>query len=263
MAAIQVNYRPTPAATLYREKLLLRRRADLPKGLVMLPAAEYSAALAVAHPEASKIFVKAMLQSFASAIVENAPRNGGEWHLGTLVRFGEADGRMEFTIMCASPALGASMLNRLERMSRKDMNANDNLGGIEIEYQFGLPPGTFVPIVFSYTPQKRHVVVNNRSHMANPDHFLNPQASDITSGFLNFLGTLLMIAAINPQPKYINDVVAKTEQARTGKLDEWLRWFYCLTDTGKTFERKRLLVDPKDPERFYYDYSPGDGGPSG
>jgi hypothetical protein len=33
----QIHYALTPAATVYREKLLLRRKADLPPGLQRLP----------------------------------------------------------------------------------------------------------------------------------------------------------------------------------------------------------------------------------
>jgi hypothetical protein len=45
------------------------------------------------------------------------------------------------------------------------------------------------------------------------------------------------------------------KDAMVARADEWLRWFHHCVDEGVIFDPKRVLVDDRDYETYYYDYS--------
>lgn len=253
-----INYRPTPAAELYREKLLLRQRADLPAGLVRLPGFEFTTTVAALTDEVGKVFAKGMIQAWAAAIVHCAPSTATEWWFASLARFSIEKGptnKLAFQLMCPHANVVQEAKKRIDRVKRKDMSALDAIADVTIEYQFALPPNLLMPLVFGYKPAEKRLLATNRNHIEKPGQFLKPSVGETTSGFLAFLGTIMMMTEADTSSKPYEDLIAASDSAMTGKLDEWLRWFHCMVDTQAAFEQDRLLIDPHRPETYYYDYS--------
>jgi len=98
------------------------------------------------------------------------------------------------------------------------------------------------------------LLVINKHHIATPDQFLDPEFCRTTSGFLNFLGTLLLLDQNSDTPDHLRAIAHKANTLADHGLDEWLRWLYCLIDFGTLYEPKRVLINSLDPEQFFYSY---------
>jgi hypothetical protein len=135
------------------------------------------------------------------------------------------------------------------------MKTTDKNGNLTIEHQFIIPNDIYLPVVFAYEPQNRHLLVINRNHLKMPALFLRPELARDTSGLLNFIGTLNLLNNMDQNSVHINNLPNLCETAINENLDEWLRWFYCLVDTGALLNQARILVKIEHPETYYYDYS--------
>jgi hypothetical protein len=136
----------------------------------------------------------------------------------------------------------------------RDMTLAQDIPDLAIEYQCVLPVNERVPIVFSYQPNRKHLIFANRNHFDAPEQFLKAELTRNTSGLLNFIGSLLIVEQMQDELPHIKSVIGQAAMAMDSDLDEWLRWFYCLVDTRALFSPARILIDPMHPERYYYDY---------
>jgi hypothetical protein len=128
-----------------------------------------------------------------------------------------------------------------------DPDFADRITGWEVEHRYTLVEELLIPIVFVYDGAARHVLLMNKHHFHNPEQFLSPRLCRTTSGFLNFIGAQV----IRESPTVL---VSDIESIMNEGLDEWFRWLYCMFETGRRFESKRLLVMKANPEEYAYDY---------
>ena len=242
------EFKLTPAAAAYREKLMLRRRDDLPADLCALPAFDFRAPSKEVAPEIQKELVRGIFQLFASGIVEFWGTNQAELQFVSSIRHTLARGEFEFDFACPFPTLVELIQINLKDARR----ALGRIKNLNIKYKMLLPDNARVPVVFVYVPNNNTLLVTNENHYGNPQQFLDPELCRTTSGFLNFIGTFLLLENIPDGATHVETVIAKGNDVMNRGLDEWMRWLYRLADTNMIYEQKRILVDPKNPEEFFF-----------
>jgi hypothetical protein len=246
-----IEIRLSPAVALYREKLLLRKKEDLPAGLIPVPSVRCETKTTKDDPTLQKIFVKGMIQVVASAIVA-AKLNDEVQHLA-LVEFTLGAQQMAFELYCASAAL----VHGIKQAMRT--KALENVSDLTIEYQMAIPPDARVPLVFWYQPKTKRLLVINKHHMNNPEQFLDPQKCRTTSGLLNFIGSLLLLEKFGEASvvsSHLKNFLLRLDGYLDSGLDEWLRWLFFLASSGVIYQASRVLVHPDQSERYYYDTTP-------
>jgi hypothetical protein len=73
---------------------------------------------------------------------------------------------------------------------------------------------------------------------------------------LNFIGALSLLEAMDPHStSHFDRAEEWLRSAMAARADEWLRWFYHLAAEQVFFDSQRILIDPKRPETYFYDYS--------
>ncbi len=118
---------------------------------------------------------------------------------------------------------------------------------MEIEWRFAVPPGVNVPVVIVSHDAARRYGVMNLNQVNSPKQFLNPTLCTTTSGLLNYIGALDVL-----DTEML--VIANLNALQDTGIDEWFRWFYCLTETGVVLDTSKLLVRGADGEKWIYDY---------
>jgi hypothetical protein len=252
--------RLTPSAVLYREKLRLRKRTDLPDGLIPLPGFRYEAT--ATKPDMEKTFVKGMIQLLASATKRASGPAGGDVQFVTLVELSLDKPRLAFEFDCPNPALPAYVKKQLSAKETATEGLSI-LGQTPIEYQMVIPPNQRVPVVVHYQAQKDNILFINRNHMTNAEQFLDPNLCRTTSGFLNFIGALLLLQAEGQAGGHIKRMLNQVDNFLDHGLDEWLRWLFYLAETRTLYEADRILVDREHPEHYFFDASPKIAGAGG
>jgi hypothetical protein len=242
------EFKLTPAATVYREKLMLRQRSDLPDGLCSLPGFRFHSPVKSAAPDAQKVLAKGMIQLIASALVQFASLSKSEMQFVSTVMFGLDDREYEFAFDCPFPKL----VELAKHNVQNPRTAIAQIENLQIKYKMMLPNQVRVPLVFVYSPQKSELLVSNEHHLQNPRQFLDPELCRTTSGFLNFVGTFLLLDKIGEDSTFMETTLAKGNVVTNRGVDEWLRWLYCLVDTNTIYETERILVNPQDAEQYFY-----------
>lgn len=242
------EFKLTPAAAAYREKLMLRTRDDLPPGLCELPAFDFRAPAREAAPEIQRGLVKGMFQLVASAIVEYWDTNQSQLQFVSSIRYSVARGEFEFDFACPFPVLTELIQKNIKDARR----AAGRIKNLSIRYKMRVPDNLRVPIVFVYEPTNKALLVTNENHFSNPQQFLDPELCRTTSGFLNFIGTFLLLENITDGAVLVEETLAQGNIVMNRGLDEWMRWLYCLVDKNIVYQQKRILVDPEAPETFFF-----------
>jgi hypothetical protein len=245
----QIQFALTPAATLYREKLLLRRKAGLPPGLQRLPGFRFATSIKQQGVyDASKLFVKAMIHVIASAIARSTPVNLKEFQFVSLAQWSIAEDKFEFAFDCPyAPVVELARAQLGTAGSPRD-------AGVTIRYEIMIRSGLRMPVVFSYTPGDNTLLVTHKNQLSDPSQFLRPELCKTTSGFLNFIGTLFLLEEIAPEANNIPPILALANSELNRGIDEMLRWIYCLVDRYELYSTDRILVDVQNPERFFFNY---------
>ncbi len=259
---MQIDYRMTPAATVYREKLLLRTREDIPSEAEALPGFLFRLAKRdmpqMGQSEASgKLFVKGMMHLLAFALTKFRGGESADFQFVSLVQLSITETEFRFSFDCPYPAI-VQFMQEPQLAERPSLESLGSLTDMSMKYDFALPNEIRLPVVFVYQPAKSFLHIANQNHFSNPSYFLEPEHCRTTSGLLNFIGTLLLLEQMSDQKSeyaHIRKILAQAENVLNSNLDEWLRWLYCLVDTSALFDQKRILVDPENPEKYYYDYS--------
>jgi hypothetical protein len=167
-----------------------------------------------------------------------------------LIKAGSTDDSFYFRLCCPHQQLLTPLGGRAQVEEVMKEAAKTDL---DIRYKFALPD-LLCPIVFAYDRAARQVLVTNENHLNAPTQFLDIARVHTTSGFLNFIGTMSLLEAAEPDGKHTAKLQQLMKNAIEGRRDEWLRWLYHLLEKQALFESKRVLIDPKNPEAYYYDY---------
>jgi hypothetical protein len=244
---IQLNL--SPAATVHREKLLLRQSSGLPKGIIPLPNFNFVAPFAQTGPGAEKAVVKSLLQGVSLALLEAQERRSSELTFASLVKFSFKDGKCSFQFYCPYAEIVQRVVDF--KINRPDPTSLDSL---EINYKFSLMADIVLPLVFVFDKKARQLLITNENHINSPEQFLDPERCRLTSGFLNFIGTLSLLNAADAAEPHVEALVKQVNLAIDRGVDEWLRWLYCFLDTRKLYETKRVFVSQEKPEEFYFSY---------
>jgi hypothetical protein len=251
-----IEMRLTPAAAVYRGKLQLRTKADLPKGVVPLPGFRYTTQARKDEADIERVFVKGMIQLIASALIETYGHLQKDLQFVALLKVSIAKPELGFQFHCPFAPLVARVRERLEAWQGA-LGALDNLRDFTIEYQMGLSPGVRLPLVFHYQPQKRHLLVANKNHLGAPEQFLDPEMCRTTSGLLNFLGALLLLEQLDNLLPHVKRLLTQIDPFLDHGLDEWLRWLFCLAHTQVFFDPARIFLLPDQPEKYFYQCAAG------
>jgi hypothetical protein len=244
-----VHYQPSLAAELHREKLLLRRRAELPKNLIPLPGFRFTAPLRQSTADVHELFVKGMFEFLAAAVAEVGPRR--QWVFVSLVQLKLNHNEIGFVFHCPFRRLVEAAQKQMEQArQRRSLDVP-----VKMTRRLALPADTLMPVVFVYEPEQERLTLTNENHIGAPSQFLKPELADTTSGLLNFVGAFSCATEFDDAEKHITELLNSSETAIRGDLDEWLRWFHSLVETRRLIDTDAVLVDPDRPERYYYNYS--------
>lgn len=244
-----VLLRLSPAAAVHREKLMLRRRADLPEPLIGLPSFNFHTTVDSASPDLEKMLVKGMIQLIALAILDFTSERKEDFTFATLARSTLDGGKFSFEFFC--PHMQLVELVNSYHVRRPSY---ERLANLAIRYKFILLSDLTMPLVFSYQPRNGELLVTNENQTQSPEQFLNPDWCRTTSGFLNFVGTLSMLSRAGDEAHHLERIASKINTVLDQGLDEWLRWLFCLIDTRSLCDTKQIMVDPEDPEKYFYSY---------
>jgi hypothetical protein len=248
MPTININF--DPAAVLYQKKLLLRRRSDLKTDLLELPSFHWRLEKKHQPGMTDKDIVRHWVRYLALALFRMANGGTSDATFVALIEAGATGDCFSLQLYCPYPQLLAPLADRAE-LTRLMEDASR--ADLDIRYQFALP-GTLCPIAFVYTRATNQVRVTNENQLRDPQQFLDMKRCGTTSGLLNFIGVALMLEAADPAGAHAGRLQQLMQDAIDARRDEWLRWLYHLLDTRVLFEPKRVLVDPQNPESYYYDY---------
>lgn len=231
---------------------MLPRHANLPSDLIPLPGFDFRAPLKSASPEVLKNLAKGMIQIIAAGLMEFLGSNPKDMQFVSLITLDHKQDEFTFDFYC--PYL--DLVKCVQSYANNIESAVGKISGLSINYKMAMPVSVRLPMVFVYQAKKNELLVSNENHFSRPEQFLDPEACRVTSGFLNFLGTLLMLNDMNDDDddKHMKSILARGNTAIKRDLDEWLRWLYCLVDRNELYNTRRILVVKDDPERYFYDY---------
>ena len=207
--------------------------------------------------EAFKEFAKLMFRIIALGVEEAPPKPSDEFQLVLLCRSAKEGNRVSFTAYVPFPQLVTFVRNHLPpNMESKTLAQILKNSQIEVRhsYAFSLDDILF-PMGIFYYPAGNQVLFSNRKQYEAPQEFLNPYSCRTTSGFLNFLGSFSLKAAKGDPASRKTLVAGKVDDPIGAGLKEWSRWMQHFIDRG-IWETDRILISPKDPERYLYNYSP-------
>jgi hypothetical protein len=177
-----IEFRLTPAAALYREKLLLRRRNDLPANVRALPGFQFRSPVQPgAASESEKMLAQGMIRLVAATLMEKIGRDVNEMQFVSLMRLGVKANQYEFDFDCPFPVIVESMTS-----TQNARAAIERVADLKILQRLALPQGALVPVVFAYSRQKNELLVTNEHHLGNPQQFLDPEKCPNDLGFLEF-----------------------------------------------------------------------------
>jgi hypothetical protein len=114
------------------------------------------------------------------------------------------------------------------------------------------PAEVWVPLAVVYTPADGQILFSNINQLESPAQFLNPAYCTTTSGFLNYLGSLLLQTSITPNQRIqVKDVHHLVGQG----VDPFIRWIHHAIASGSIFDSNRIFVKTADPEQYDFKYS--------
>jgi hypothetical protein len=233
---------------LNRQKVLAPRPGWNPDEWIPIPVLEYTLRPEAAQGEQLKQAVKAFFWMIVAGLGE--PGQPAKRQFVTLLRLVRNEKRgVTFHLVCPfqEPLQYAAAARPGDAAAAEWMQ---RVAGFEVQHKYAVLEDCLVPVVVDYDRPARTAALENRNHLSNPVQFISPWLCRTTSGFLNSIGAQALEGLQGPKPMVVSNLEALMNQG----LDEWFRWFYCLTETGGRFEAKRLLVRKANPEEWAYDY---------
>jgi hypothetical protein len=255
MADPRNHARLTPEALVYREKLFLRERRDLPDDLIALPTFGLEWPVNNRTEGGEKALIKGAVYLIGS-ILGDLPRAQAErFEFVSLVEVNSTAKKINIDFACPYPDIVDRAKDRWANRAKLSHEAFELAEELEVENRFMLPIGVRMPLVFDYQHRAKHLLVVNKNQVSSPDQFLDPETCRTTSGFLNFLGTLCMLDKMHDDTQYIKAITARANTLMNRDLDEWLRWLYQFMDRGTVVNYSHILVSSSSPETYFYDCS--------
>lgn len=239
-----------PASVLYLGKLALRKRDGIPRDAIELPRFAWSLDKQRLPGITDRDIVKNFMRALASAwrAMQTRPDDDG---FVALVRLTSTPDRFDFEMHCPYEQVLAPLA---EAAARKKLVDHPSVAGLDIQHKYALMDAR-CPVVFMWRHKTQDVLITNEYHTQNPQQFLAIDRVGTTSGFLNFIGALNLMSAMGEEMTYTKQLPLLMRDAMAARADEWLRWFHHHVDERVIFERRRLFVDPRHPESYFYDYS--------
>ena len=226
------------------------RRTDLPEDLAELPGFTFTVPVDDPQEALAKVFVKGMMHVVASLLKSLSQSRGDRITFVALARFDSKPDSLAFSFW--APLTEVRQISRNGKIDGPQVS--QAVADLSVEYRFAMPSGLMMPLVFDYNHGNKHLLVTNRNQIENPKQFLDPDTWKTTSGFLNFLGALLILGHQETDVEYAQKVLSYGNSLIDDELDEWLRWLYRFMDENVLFTPAYILVDPKSPETYYYQY---------
>lgn len=251
MADVHLQISLDPASVLYFKKLSLRTRTQIPNGVIALPYLDWSADRSRLPGQSDKDITKGWMRYFAIMLAASGRRLGTDTGFVALIRVKSTQEQFSISVCAPCP----DFIEPLRGPNPGAHMRNDPVpAGLDIKYKFALLD-TRCPVVFIWRKATNQVLVTNEHHLQNPEQFLAIDRVNTTSGFLNFIGSLQLLSLADGTEAHYNRLPGLMRQAMTARADEWLRWFSHLADEHVLFAPSRVLIDPQNPERYFYDYA--------
>jgi hypothetical protein len=249
-----VNLSLDPAAVLYLKKLAVRKREDITSHAIPLPGVTWAVQKARLPGVSDKDLAKNLMRSLAAAWRATLPSpSATDPGFVALIKVTSTVERFEFQVHCPFPKVVASIS---DPAARKALADNSVAIGIDIQYKFALI-GERCPVVFMWQPKTHDMLITNQFHLANAKQFIAIDRVGTTSGFLNFIGAQLLLQASDEEDAgFLSRLPALLKEGMVARADEWLRWVFHQAEQRVIFDSKRILVDQRHPESYFYDYSP-------
>jgi hypothetical protein len=169
-----------------------------------------------------------------------------------LIKVSTSASRFGIEIHCPFTRVIAPMMDPAARKLVADDVAAST---VQIQHKFALID-TACPVAFVWRHATNDVLITNEFHLADPRQFLAIDRVGTTSGFLNFIGALnLLVSSGEAEAGFVSRVPDLLKDAMTARADEWLRWLLHRVQKQVVFDPKRVLVDSRNPETYFYDYS--------
>jgi hypothetical protein len=243
--AVKLNL--DPATLLYRAKLFTRGTQDIPRSLVELPSFAWEIPKAkLSRDLDSKSVIRNWMRYFALVTASMAKARKQDVVYVALIQFSDTPERYSISMKCAHLEVIEPLLDPKLREALVDED-------VSIQYKFALLD-TLCPVVFSCSAADKRVLVTNENHQRDPHQFLDVERCNLTSGMLNFIGSIHMLNAAGLEDEYLGSFSSWIQEAMRLRRDEWLRWFFHLAERNVLFAPGNFRVDPTNPESFVYDY---------
>jgi hypothetical protein len=205
-----------------------------------------------------RAFVTGMLEIFALGVSEVVPQDMQELQFVSLCDLRQVGSEYNLTLQTPFQELVGFMMDHVRpRM----LPAQVKLQLEKFHIQFRLVnrcaavEGSTVPFVTVYNPPLKKVLFTNENQIHSPKQFLNPMLCSSTSGFLNFVGTMMLLdTQEEPTAVFYEDLDKLVDRPET---EQWFQWLLHFTDTRIAYQSSRLFVGSENPEEFRYYYPEG------
>ena len=239
-----------PAEVLYRKKILLRRRENMPSNLLTLPSFKWDIEKSRMAGVDDREILKTWMRYLAWVLAACAKATGAKTLSFVALALPASDEKtFSLRVSCPYPQILAPLKSRSELQKIAEANS-----GISIHHKYGLTD-LLCPVAFVYESAGNHVLIINEHHLSNPMQFLEIDKCRTTSGFLNFLGSFNLLQELDDASSLADKLPQLMRDAMHARSDEWLRWFFHSNEKSVLFDPSRIFVDQKNPERFFYHYS--------
>ncbi len=238
-----------PAAVLYLKKISLRTRVEITTHATELPFFAWSIEKANIPGVSDKDLTRNFMRALASAwrAMQKPDSDGG---FVALIKVSTSEDRFGIQIHCPFKQVLAPLTDPVARKMVADDTAAST---VNIQHKFALID-TRCPVVFLWRHATDDVLITNDFHFGNPRQFLAIDRVGTTSGFLNFIGALNLLVACGEEAGFVSRVPDLLKDAMAARADEWLRWLMHQVQKRVVFDPKRVLVDSRHPETYFYDY---------
>lgn len=241
----RINIKITAAVQLYREKLNLRSRQDIPDLVNPLP--QYATRLKDnLSADDRRLFLNGLVYWLATGGMRIAREHNRRFQFVCLIFLGGEHIRPPLYVRCAYRKVLASIPAGACLTAQFD--------NFHMTQQCILAPDTWTPLAFVCDPEIPSVLASNARQLLDPLYFLDTRHCRTTSGFLNFMGTLFLLENDERLGDALNKVDDWLKDAMSEEYNEWFRWVSHSMTVGRiTLDFNRILVNTAEPERWYFD----------
>ncbi|MEP6729371.1 MAG: hypothetical protein ABJE10_01980 [bacterium] len=217
-----------------------------------LPGFKFSSSHAATDdPEFLKFFISSFLRLYAVGVQEMFGGDAAELEFVLLCKFRQVDETLRFQSYAPWPKLNEFMMNAVDQSVVAQLPALLNSFTGAIEKHCAFPNDVWVPVAVVYNPLSNHILFSNINQLESGDQFLKVGLTRTTSGYLNYLGTLMFRLAAQPKMKI---EVANLDNLLGKGMDPFIRWIHHAAATGIVFDSDRVFVNVDNPEEYDFKY---------